>query len=419
MQYSIAAGVRRGSVTIPSSKSQAHRFLICAALGEQETVVTCDGISKDIAATMACLNALGADCRLRDDGTIAVRPIKALPTGECRLSCGESGSTLRFLLPIAGALGVRVCFAREGRLPQRPLHPLDEELRRHGMRIWEEDSLLYCEGKLHGGAWSLPGNISSQYISGLLMALPLLAEDSMLQVTGQIESAAYIDMTEDALEQSNIAFSKENNGYRIHGGQRFRPPEQWQVEGDYSQAAFFLCMGAFSPDGISVYGLSPTSRQGDRAIVDILRHFGAVVEQKETYVTVRQGSLRAQKINAAPIPDLVPVLSVVAAVADGRTEITGAARLRLKESDRLHGSAELLTTLGASAVELPEGLHIDGMPQLRGGAVEVYGDHRFAMAAAVAACVCKTGVTVSDMHCVEKSYPRFWQDLKRLEVLRI
>lgn len=409
----LTPGPRCGCVKIPASKSQAHRLLIVAALGEGETRLRCDGISKDIAATVACLKALGAEIR-EEDGALLVRPIRDLPAGECRLPCGESGSTLRFLLPVVGALGARAVFVREGRLPERPLSPLDRELCAHGMTLEAEGALLHCGGKLVPGAYSLPGNVSSQYISGLLLALPKLAGESRLAVTGPLESAAYVTMTEDALRLAGIQFDKHNDVYIINGMQKARLPETLTVEGDWSNAAFFLALGALSPQGMKVMGMDRRSSQGDRAVLEILRRFGAEIAEEGTDLLIRRGTLRAQVIDAAPIPDLIPVLSVVAAVAEGETHIVNAGRLRLKESDRLRSTTAMLSALGAQIEEQPEGLVIGGKPQLLGGTVDTVGDHRIAMSAAVAASACTGNVTVEGAECVQKSYPRFWEDYDAL-----
>ena len=405
----VAPGPRCGCVRIPASKSQAHRLLILAALGEGETRLVCDGVSKDIAATVACLNALGADIR-EEDGALCVRPIRDLPAGERRLACGESGSTLRFLLPVVGALGADAVFVREGRLPERPLAPLDRELVAHGMRLEEDGALLRGSGQLRPGDYSLPGNVSSQYISGLLLALPQLAGESRLAVTGRLESAAYVTMTEDALSLAGVSFDKHNTVYIINGRQTGRLPAALTVESDWSNAAFFLAVGALSPEGMKVMGLNPRSSQGDRAALAILRDFGAELAEDGEDLLIRRGKLRALTIDAAPIPDLIPVLSVVASVADGETRIVNAGRLRLKESDRLSSTTRMLRALGAEIEELPEGLVIRGKPRLRGGRVDSAGDHRIAMSAAVAATVCTEEVCVEGADCVRKSYPRFWED---------
>lgn len=412
MNVTIRPGSRFGRVAIPASKSQAHRLLILAALGAERTQIACDGVSADIAATANCLRALGAEIAL-DGGTITVTPIRALPRGECRLPCGESGSTLRFLLPVAAALGVTAVFSMEGRLPQRPLAPLDAQLVAHGVKIAQTGNTLRCEGRLQSGDFSLPGNVSSQFISGLLLALPLLPGGSTLTVTGAVESAPYIAMTEDALALAQVRFAKKNNNYSIPGDQRAGLPQTLRVEGDWSSGAFFLCMGALSARGVTVEGLSPASSQGDRAILTLLRAFGAEVTEERGAFTVRRGDLRGITVDAAPIPDLIPVVSVLTAAAAGETRIENAARLRLKESDRLATTTALLRALGADVTELPDGLTIRG-GGLRGGAADACGDHRIAMSAAVAACACNADVTLHGAECVKKSYPAFWEDFSRL-----
>lgn len=420
MDLTIKPGARSGRVKIPASKSQAHRLLICAALGQNEALIECDGFSADIRATVECLKALGSEIvSLWDDRAILVRPIIKVPGEPCRLPCGESGSTLRFLLPVCAALGVDAVFHMEGRLPQRPLAPLDEQLRSHGIELHREAELLCCSGKLEAGDYEIPGNVSSQYVSGLLMALPLVSGDSRLTVTGSIESAGYITMTEDALKLSNIAFTKDKNIYSIPGSQRSRIPELLRVEGDFSNAAFFLCMGALSQRGIEVTGLEPASHQGDKAVVDILCAFGAELREIEGGYFVRRSKLQGLTIDAKPIPDLIPALSVVAALAQGETRIINAGRLRLKESDRLSSTAALIRSLGGDVEELEEGLVIHGRPRLSGGSVDSWGDHRIAMAAATAACGCSAPVELSGAQAVNKSYPRFWEDFEALQEGRI
>ena len=414
MKLDIQQGARCGCVTIPASKSQAHRLLICAALGIEDCTILCDGISKDIAATIACLNALGAEIRETEAGRLRVRPIREIPAGGCALKCGESGSTLRFLLPVVGALGARAVFHMEGRLPQRPLAPLDAELRAHGMELRQAGERLFCAGQLCAGDYALPGNISSQYISGLLMALPLLNGDSRLTICGKLESAAYVTMTEDALRLAGIFIEKDEQNYKIPGGQRGAVSGETRVEGDWSNGAFFLAIGALSENGMKVMGLSDSSSQGDRATWDILRAFGTECFASAEGHLIRRGALHALTIDAAPIPDLIPVLSVVASVAEGETSIVNAGRLRLKESDRLMSTTRMLRALGADITEMPDGLVIRGVKALTGGTVDAMGDHRIAMSAAVAACVCTEPVTILGAECVEKSYPRFWQDYEQL-----
>ena len=414
MNQTVSPGPRTGSVRIPASKSQAHRLLICAALGAQPVALRCDGVSADIAATARCLSALGADITDDGAGTLRIDPIAGEMPAHADLFCGESGSTLRFLLPVVGALGADVTFHMEGRLPKRPLSPLDTA---HGMTIRRDGALLHAGGRLRPGAYALPGDVSSQYISGLLMALPRLPGESTLAVTGRLESAGYIAMTEDALRLSGIRLQKRERTYTISGGQTARLPARCHVEGDWSNAAFFLCMGALSPAGVTVTGLASDSSQGDRAVLDVLRRFGADVRETQDAVTVRRGALRGVTIDAAPIPDLIPVLSVVAPLADGQTQIVNAARLRLKESDRLESTAAMLRALGAQVEVQYCGFTVTGLMGLTGGRVDRMRYHRRAMAGGAAASGCTAPVTVRDCACTDKSYPRFWTDLSALKTV--
>lgn len=414
MNKTILPGARTGEVHIPASKSQAHRMLLCAAMGENEVTLRCRGLSKDILATVACLKALGASVDAEGE-VLHLRPVSAPPPGLCLLPCGESGSTLRFLLPLVGALGASAVFEREGRLPERPIEPLGRELCRNGMDIRSDGARLYCSGQLRPGAFCLPGNISSQYISALLMTLPLLEGESTLHMEGALESAAYVAMTEEVLRLGGVRTEKTGAGYRIPGGQRCRFAPELSVEGDYSNAAFFLCAGALSERGIRVTGLDPQSRQGDRAIVPLLEEMGAQVASDGSSVTVKRDALHGITIDASPIPDLIPVLSVVAAAASGETRVIHAQRLRLKESDRLHSTTQMLRALGAEAEELPDGLVIRGGRTLAGGTVDACGDHRIAMSAAVAGGICRGAVTICGSECVQKSYPDFWTDFQQLK----
>lgn len=413
MTRTVAPGPRAGVIQIPASKSQAHRMLICAALSREPSRLILDGFSADIEATMQCLEALGARCEETANG-LSVTPVGVCPA-QARLDVGESGSTLRFLLPVLGALGVQAEIRMHGRLPERPLSPLWEVLEAHGMRLQQDGTILHTDGQLIAGDYSLPGNVSSQFISGLLFALPLLGGNSTLTVTGALQSARYVSMTEQALAEAGILTKKDGPVWQIGGGQRYASPAVQTVEGDWSNAAFFLCMGALSATGVTVTGLNSTSLQADRAVTEILVRFGAELTVSEDAVTVRRGVLHGITLDAGPIPDLVPVVSCLAALCDGETRVENAARLRLKESDRLQTTAALLSALGGSVRELPDGLIISGRGRLSGGTADACGDHRIAMSAAMAACGCEGLVTVSGSECVAKSYPAFWEDFASLK----
>lgn len=409
MEVTITPRPLGGTIEIIASKSQAHRLLICAAISGKDTTLLCNESSEDIDATARCLSALCADVRREANG-FSVSP--APESDEtATLDCGESGSTLRFILPVVGALGKKARLKLAGRLPQRPLSPLWEELCDHGMHLsWESETVIACEGQLTGGNFTLPANISSQFISGLLFALPLLSEDSTLQLTGKIESARYIAMTEEALKRSGIRFTYKDNTYTIPGGQTpcFPAGEALTVEGDWSNAAFWLTAGALG-EGITCTGLRDGSLQGDKAIADLLTKFGAIVSRDKDQFTAKKAPLQGIRIDAAQIPDLVPVLAVAAAAAEGETRIFGAERLRIKESDRLQTVSAMLSTLGADITETADGLIIRGGTLLSGGTVDSAGDHRIAMAAAIASMLCTEKVTVCGAQAVNKSYPKFWE----------
>ncbi len=423
-----------GCVRAPSSKSEAHRALIVAALaglyGAEPIVrrVRCTDLNEDIEATVRCLRALGAEIeRVGDEFLVA--PITTLPA-QAALDCGESGSTLRFLLPVCCALGATKAapagfIARltgHGRLPNRPLSPLYEELASHGAILSPMGSNpLTVTGKLTAGIYKIDGGVSSQFISGLLLALPLLGGDSSLSVTGRIESVPYIDMTVDAIARVTGALSGNLPDFTVAGRDSHptlpHPTDSLSVGGDWSGAAFFLTAGVLGRNGtmVTVTGLDMESRQGDKAIVDILRGMGGDIrENPDGSLTALPSSLHGCVIDAAQVPDLVPILAVAASVAEGETRIVGAARLRLKESDRLKTVSAMITALGGNITETDDGLILRGVPHLKGGIVDSAGDHRIAMSGAVAATLCDGTVTVVGAESVAKSYPAFWNEFERL-----
>lgn len=399
-----------GTVASIASKSQAHRLLICAALAWQSTKIICAESSADIDATIRCLAALGADFSRRD-GTITVYPME-LPRGDRELDCGESGSTLRFLLPVVGALGVGATFRLHGRLAERPLSPLWEEMERHGCRLSRPTpDTLRCEGRLSGGTYQIAGDVSSQFISGLLFALPLTGEESDIMLTSKAESAGYIALTVHALRQFGIAAEQTASGWHIPSGSFYASCGKAAVEGDWSNAAFWLCAGAISRP-VTVTGLNPDSLQADREITEILRRFGAEVRSDESGVHVAPSALHAIEIDARNIPDLVPPIAAVAACARGTTTIFGAERLRIKESDRLKSVADALRAVGGQVEITPDGLHITGC-SLHGGTIDSSNDHRIAMLAGILSSVCSQPITLLGAEAVRKSYPSFWEELKK------
>ena len=389
MDITITPKKLSGRVTAIPSKSQAHRLLICAAFADSPTVLHCPDTNRDIEATAACLRALGADIQRTAEG-YTVSPIQAIPA-TALLPCRDSGSTLRFLLPVVGALGVDAVFQMEGRLPQRPLSPLWEEMERMGCQLSRPRSdTLRCQGKLKAGTYTISGGVSSQFITGLLLVCALIPEKSRIEITGKLESAPYVTMTLRAME----AFGMSIQDFTLEGGQVFHSPGELTVEGDWSNGAFFLAAKELGSD-VEVMNLSPDSAQGDRAAAALL-----------------PGLRDHLTIDAADIPDLVPILAVTAACKQG-AKFTNIQRLRLKESDRVESVIEMLQNLGGQAQADETTLTVYGTG-LRGGTVDAKNDHRIAMSAAIAATVCREPVTILGAECVSKSYPQFFEEYRKL-----
>ncbi|MEA4913496.1 MAG: 3-phosphoshikimate 1-carboxyvinyltransferase [Christensenella sp.] len=399
-----------GTIPAIASKSDAHRLLILAALSRGETCLMMEQRSEDIDATICCLRALGATIEVLPDGVL-VRGIEQ-PNENPLLDCGESGSTFRFLLPVAAALCDSVRFAGSGRLPERPIGELMAAMQLHGVAFSAERLPFSTSGRLAGGAFSLPGNVSSQYLTGLLLALPLVTQDSEITLTTRLESAAYVDITLHALKRFGVRVCVGNGVYAVSGGQTMQSPGECRVDGDWSNAAFFLAAGALGKP-VTLTGLNLDSPQGDKAILNALRKFGALVETTADAVTVSPAHLAGCTIDVGETPDLLPILAVLGACASGETRLVNAARLRLKESDRLASVSAMLRALGGSAEELPDALVITG-GRLAGGTVESCRDHRITMSAAIAAILCESSVTILGADAVKKSYPAFYQDLNQL-----
>ena len=403
-----------GKIKSIASKSAAHRLLICAAFADGETTVRCDEVNEDILATAECLRALGAAIE-RKEKSFCVTPIKELRKNAF-LNCNESGSTLRFLLPVVCMLGADATFLMAGRLPSRPLSPLWKILEERGIAFeWVRPNMLSCRGRVDENEFSISGSVSSQFISGLLFALAVCGRAGKIKITDKLESEPYVEMTAKALRSFGVGVEKTEDGYSVDGA-RLVSCREAVTEGDWSNAAFPLAMGAIGESPVTVTGLDIRSTQGDRKIIDILSEFGAKTEVGESEVTVSGGKLCGIKIDASQIPDLVPVLATVASVAEGQTVIYNASRLRIKESDRLMSVSEMLTSLGADISESEDGLIINGKPRLSGGVTKSYGDHRIAMSAAVASVVCTGDVIVDNAEAVAKSYPGFWADVAKLGI---
>ena len=407
-------GTLEGCVTPPPSKSQAHRLLICAALGCAPCSIVCNAVNDDIMATMRCLNALGAEITY-SSGVFDVKPVKVVKGGT--LDCGESGSTLRFLVSVAAVLGADATFVGAGKLPQRPMGALLDALAPHGVsftRHTADELPLSCKGTLKGGRYTLPGNISSQYLTGLLFALPLAAEDSEIEITDGLTSASYVAMTLDALRTAGIEVVQQGNIYRIKGGQHYRMPQRVVVEGDWSSAAFWAVAGVTGKRPVTVCGMNNESLQGDSYIIDHLRSMGAFIECGKDEVVAMPSHLFGAELDCTDTPDLVPVLAVAAAVAQGTTLFTGVGRLRYKESDRLAAVRDLLAAFGIASQIGEDTFTVFGGEPVVAAAVDSYSDHRIAMSAAVMSAVAVGVTTIRKHTCVAKSYPSFFDDFAML-----
>ncbi len=399
MDIRITPALLRGDVQIPASKSCAHRALICAALADGRSVLSGITMSKDIEATISAVTALGARVEVCGD-TVTVAGISTASV-KADIDCNESGSTLRFIIPVAAALGAETIFYGRGRLPERPIDIYVRELGKNGAVFDYAGTMPFTlSGGLRGGRYEIEGNVSSQFITGLLFALPLLAEDSDIVLTSHLESRPYVDITIDTLRRFGISVDETENGFHIAGRQKYTAHDE-KIEGDYSQAAFFFVANALGSK-INVGNLCENSSQGDKKILDIITEM------------CYNGSMGSYRADCSDIPDLVPILAVLGTFGSEPSVIYNAQRLRIKESDRLVTTAAMLNALGGNVEETDDGLIISPVEQLRGGIVDGAGDHRIVMAAAVAATRADGEVIIRGAQAAEKSYPDFFKDYTKL-----
>jgi 3-phosphoshikimate 1-carboxyvinyltransferase len=391
----------------------SHRAVIAAALANGRSRIDNLVYSQDIEATCDAVAAFGCSVRrLPDAAEIDGRAPLASPAVPIR--CRESGSTLRFLIPFAGLVDGETVFLGEGELVRRPLGPYFDLFDRQGIRYRYDGSLpLTVAGRLKPDTFELPGNVSSQFVTGLLFVLPLLDGDSVVAPTSSLESEDYVRMTLQVMRDFGVvAESTENGGYRVPGNQRYRPTD-YRVEGDYSQAAFWIAAGLMG-EGLTLRDLRRDTIQGDARILDIAAAMGGNVRWEGDSLKVSGTRTRGAVVDASQCPDIVPILAVLAAVSEGTTRIVNAGRLRIKESDRLKAMATELNKLGARVTEEPEGLTIEGVRRLAGGVVDGWNDHRIVMSLAAAAIKCDSPVTIVGSEAVRKSYPHFFEDFRSL-----
>ncbi len=414
-----------GTVHAIASKSDVHRLLFCAAQADGPVTIEMNStspLSEDILTTASVIQALGAEVE-QAPGRFNITPSKTTPVAP-QFDCNESGSTLRFLLPVAAARSENPSFVGRGRLPERPIEDLLNVLKARGIIVSAEALPFSFSGTLESGIFELPGNVSSQYITGLLLALPHLSGDSEIRLTTALQSASYVNITLHALSRFGIRSSVLPRGYHVPGDQVFHSPGTIIADGDWSNAGYFFAAGAIGNTPLSIAGLNADSPQGDKAIVDILSNRMGVPISKElqengtfTYTVQPAKPLLACDIDVTDIPDAFPMLAVLAAFAEGNTRFVGTERLRYKESDRIASVIALLEALGGKATADDDGVTIYGTEEtggLTGGTVDACEDHRIVMAAAVAALRASGDVTIEGAEAVRKSYPSFFEEYEAL-----
>lgn len=408
-----------GVVQAPSSKSFAHRIMICCALSRSKCTIKNVSKSDDMDATIGCLTALGVNIT-KQGSTIymdSTNFVKNNSKEHFTLDCKESGTTLRIMIPICCALGLNVTFIGSGRLPQRPLDEYLTLLPKHGIKIEKgEASLpLTVSGQLLGDTFEISPKVSSQYVSGLIFALSLLDNDTILELSSKLLGGQYVDITTQVMNDFGVKAEKHDTCYKIKGAQKYTIPDSGEVnvEGDWSQAAFFLCGGAINGD-IKVTNLNTSSCQGDKKIVDILKSLGADIEVTKNCVKVKKSVLKGTTIDALDTPDLVPVVALTCAFAQGDTSITGVERLKFKESDRLLSTSEMIKSLGGQCTYTSDCIKVKGQGFLKGGIVKAYNDHRIVMASAIGALCTENDTIIEDAHAVNKSYSDFFVDYNTL-----
>lgn len=404
----------KGVVQVPPSKSLAHRAIICASLAKGVSKIDNIEYSKDIQATIQAMKSLGTKIKEYENYLI-IDGTTTFTKQNSEIDCEESGSTLRFMIPISIVEENKVHFVGRGNLGKRPLDTFYEIFEHQNIGyMYKRDILdLYVIGKLKADHYTIPGNISSQFITGLLFALPLLKGDSIIEITSTLESKGYIDLTLQMLEQYGIKII--NNDYKsfvIMGNQEYQAHD-YRVEADFSQAAFYLVAGAIGND-VVLTDLNLNSLQGDKATLSILETMGAKINVVSDGIKVTGENLSAAQVDASQCPDVIPVVSVALALAQGKSEVINAKRLRIKECDRIIATSSQINELGGAVVELPDSMIIRGVNEFVGGNCSSFADHRIAMMLAIAATRCNQPVIIDNMECVEKSYPSFWEDYQSL-----
>lgn len=399
----------KGSVQVPTSKSLAHRAIICASLAKGESVIRDVSMSLDITATINAMRSLGATI-INQGSTLYINGNDTFKYHDMNIDCNESGSTLRFMIPVALIKESHAHFTGRGKLGSRPLDVYYHIFDRQGIHYTHQKDVLDLEidGALHPDTFEVPGNISSQFISGLLFALPLLDGDSIIHITTPLESKGYIELTLDMLKLYGIDVRLENQDLIIKGHQSYQPHD-YTVEGDFSQAANYLVAGAIGND-VSITNLNLDSVQGDRIAIELLEEMGARLKEDEHGIRMLPGHLQCVSIDASQCPDIIPVMAVACALSQGTSQILNAGRLRIKECDRLHATCEVLKQCGVRVIEEKDMMIISGVDYFTHASLSSYNDHRMAMMEAIMATRALGDLQIDDASCVAKSYPDFFED---------
>lgn len=400
--------ILNGKIKAPPSKSLSHRALICASLAKGQSTITNIAYSEDILATISALELLGAKFERFDDKLI-VKGTKRIKAPHNAINCNESGSTLRFLIPIFSLSDKEISFTGNPSLIKRPQSIYKEIFTQDGNTFKVTDNIIKVNGSIVGREYLIKGNVSSQFFTGLMFALPLLEEDSTILVEGILESRSYINLTIQILEEFGIEIKELENGYFIKGNQSYNP-RNYKIEGDYSQAAFFLVGGVLNGH-IKVCDLEHESFQGDKAIIDVIKVMkGKVIHMENGFVT-ESSSTVGTSIDLSDFPDLGPIIALLGSLSEGKTRITNASRLRIKESDRIESTVKTLKALGANISSTKDEIIIRGKTALKGGVtLDSYNDHRIAMMISIAASLSKEKVILTNANAVSKSYPNFFED---------
>ena len=417
MRIEITPKLLTGSLEIPPSKSVSHRAIISAGLAKGESVISNVLMSEDMIATCDAMTALGASIAYQETQngcfTLTISGCDPLAMKTDTIQCNESGSTLRFIIPIVLLQPKRVVITGKGRLVSRPMKPYYEIFAEKAIQYEhlqkDQDLPLAVEGALTPGSYQIDGGVSSQFITGLLFALPLLSGDSVIELTSKLESKPYIDITLDVLKQFGIEIVNDNDQRFVIKGNQAYTPSNYRVEGDFSQGAFWLVAGTIG-EMMDCQDLNVASQQGDKVIVDILKEMGSDISVDDDKLIVRKAETAGTIIDVSQCPDLVPILGVVGSLSKGTTTIINGERLRFKESDRLMATADVLNKLGGNVEETADGLVIHGVSGFTGGRVESHNDHRIAMAVAIASMRATGKIILDGAEAVNKSYPHFWED---------